>query len=196
MKFLKIMKEGFRVYSLNLATFVLAVICATAGSIFIVTAPPLLFGLYYMGAKAARDEEVELKDLLQGFKMFISSWTYVIVVLTLLLTAPSIAYYLLSYLKISVVASFLVVISVLICWITLVTYSLVYAIPLIAGEDKKVFDAIKTSIKTAFKKFTTTVSLFISLTLITVFIGWIPVFGPLVVIPYQIITYSKAAQEI
>ena len=44
--------------------------------------------------------------------------------------------------------------------------------------------------------FPTTLLLFVSLTAITVLIGWIPVLGPLVVIPYQVITYSKAALEL
>lgn len=196
MKFLKIMREGFRVYSLNLATFVFAMLIAAAGSVFIVTAPPLLFGLYYMGARAARDGEADLKDMLYGFRLFVKSWLYVIIVFILALTAPSAAYFLISQLKISVVVSLLVVVSVFICWLSLTYYCLVYSIPLIVGDEKGVFEAIKTSIKMSFTNFTTTVSLFISLTLISVLIGWIPVFGPLVVIPYQIITYSKAAQEL
>ncbi|MFH1835167.1 MAG: hypothetical protein ABH851_03140 [Methanobacteriota archaeon] len=196
MRFLRIMREGFSVYSHNLTTFLLAMIIAVCLSVFILTIPPLIFGLYYMGYKASKMGSVSLTDLFQGFRLTVKSWIYFLVITVIVISVPSILHVILDYLNMSDIPAFIIVSLIFIFWSTLNFFCLVYAIPQIVGEGKGVFPAIKDSIRLVYDKFSTTIMVFISLTIITVLIGWIPVFGPLVVIPYQIITYSRAVIEL
>jgi len=196
MRFVRLLRDGFSVYAENLTAFVLAMLCAAAGSIFIVTAPPLLFGLYSMGVKAARGQPVEVKDLLDGFHYALKSFAYVILVFILILAGTGASYTIAKSLRLPAAAALLIVASASICWTTLILFSLVYAVPAIVGKKRGVIEAMGESIRRVYRNFPTTLLLFVSLTAITVLIGWIPVLGPLVVIPYQVITYSKAALEL
>jgi hypothetical protein len=196
MRFIRLMRDGFTVYSENLTTFILAMLCAAVGSIFIVTAPPLLFGLYSMGLKAAKGRSVEVKDLLDGFRYAIKSWVYVILVLLLILAGTSAAYTIVKRLGLSATASLLAVLAAFTAWTSIVLFSLIYAIPSIIEKNGGIIHGMRYSIKLAYGRFTTTILLFTSLTLLTLLIGWIPVAGPLIIIPYQITTYSKATLEL
>ena len=196
MRFLTLMRKGLTAYSNNLTTFVLAMICAAVGSILVLTAPPLLFGLYYMGYRVAKSGTTDLTDLPYGFRFIRKSWVFIIVFFLMISSVPFVSYLMVKRLAVPAALSVLIVFLVFVCWTTLNLFFLVYAITFILGENMGVVEGIRASVILACKRFTTTVSLFISLTLITVLIGWIPVFGPLVVIPYQIITYSKATREL
>ena len=196
MRFVRLLRDGFSVYAENLTAFVLAMLCAAAGSIFIVTAPPLLFGLYSMGVKAAKGQAVEVKDLLDGFRYTLKSFAYVILVFILILAGTGASYTIVKSLKLPATAALLIVASASICWTTLILFSLVYAVPSIVSKNRGVIEAVEESMRRVYWNFPTTLLLFVSLTAITVLIGWIPVLGPLVVIPYQVITYSKAALEL
>ena len=79
MKVEDVVREGFAVFKVSWLSFILASIVVTIGSIFIITAPPLIFGLYHMALKAQRGESVEVFDVLKGFNYFVTSWVLSIV---------------------------------------------------------------------------------------------------------------------
>jgi uncharacterized membrane protein len=79
MKVEDVVREGFAVFKVSWLSFILASVVVTIGSIFIITAPPLFFGLYHMSLKAQRGESVEVFDVLKGFNYFVTSWVLSIV---------------------------------------------------------------------------------------------------------------------
>lgn len=80
------LKKGWEAFTGNIIAFIVGLLIAVIGSIFIVTIAPLWYGFYYLAVKASRGEKLEIKDILYGFSSlgtFIRAWIYFIVVIIL-----------------------------------------------------------------------------------------------------------------
>lgn len=171
---------------------------AFVGSLLIVTAPPLSFGLCYMGLKGARGEKVEFRDVLKGFSFLLKSWVYVILLLVLafipfvvltavvVVSAFSGALFLLALVGMVVVFAWLVVLLVL----------QMYAVPVIISKNAGVLQGLKTSIRLVKNNLASSVLLFMAVVVTNVVLGFIPFAGMLAGQPLTTIVLSKAMLEL
>lgn len=118
-----VFSESVDVFKKYWVTLTLAAIVVTVGSIFIITAPPLVFGYFILCSKAVKGKTINTLEVLDGFKYFLRSWgvtlgvAILITIGFILLVIPGIA------------------LSIL----------LIYVIPLAIIKDLHAIDAIKAS---------------------------------------------------
>jgi uncharacterized membrane protein len=74
-----VVREGFVHYKKHFVSLIIGTIIALVGSIFIITAPPLFFGIYFMALKVMRGEDAEIGDVFKGFNYFLTAWAMLIV---------------------------------------------------------------------------------------------------------------------
>lgn len=119
--------EAIDIFKAHWVTLILATLVMFVGSIFIVTIPPLVFGLYILCIKLAKGEEAEIQDIFDGFSYFLRSWGVLLA----------------SGILITIGFFFLIVPGIALIII------FTYAIPLAIVKDLKAVDSLKASYELA-----------------------------------------------
>ncbi len=174
MKVEDILDDCWLVFKENWVSYLIATGIVAFGSIFIITAPPLIFGLYYMAVKGLNGDDVEIADVFKGFDYLISSWIFVIVAGLLIL-----------------LGFFLLIIPGL-----LLLTLLQYAIPLIILKELGATDGIQKSINIGRENFTFTIILAITCFVISAIGGGALRIGWIATMPFTTLCYTKAAIDL
>jgi len=169
----QVFSDTWDVFKRDFVTYIIATLIAVLGSFLIVTAAPLSYGLFFMGLKGIRGEDVEIKDVFEGFNHFIRSWVMVIVAAILVM-----------------IGFMLLVIPGIVIGILLI-----YAFPLLVIRGYGGIDAIKESIEIGRANFVDTLILAIVIWVISAIGGYVVV-GSLITLPLIFIALTIAAYQL
>ncbi len=167
------LKDSWEVFKKGYVAYIIGAGIAVLGSIFIITAAPLLFGLYRMAIKGLKGEEVEIADVLWGFGRFLRSWALLIVG------------------GVIVVVGFVLLIVPGLLLIVLFQY----AIPAIVLTDCGAIDGLRRSFSVARKNFAFSV-LIAATSFVVNFVGGSLWIGWVLSVPFSALLVSRAAMHL
>ena len=169
----EIVTKAFNIFKKQYVALILGTLVALLGMIFIITIPPLAFGLYFMCINAAKGKKAQISDVFRGFDYFFTSWGLFIV----------------AFLAISVGFALLVIPGLLL--MVLFQYAVVIAIT----EKKGAINSLERSYEIAKKNFSFSVVLLI-LSAVISSVGGLTRIGVLITLPFTSLCICLAANKL
>lgn len=153
--------------------FILGTLVALACMIFIITIPPLIFGIYFMCVKAVKGEKIEISDVFTGFNYFFRSWVLLVA----------------GFFSVIIGLVFLIIPGLLLMMV------FQYAIAIAILEDRGAISSLKRSYALGTKNFKFSIVFWILMAIIGG-IGSATGLGVLITIPFSALCTTLAAQKL
>ncbi len=169
----EIVTKAFNIFKKQYVALILGTLIALFGMIFIITIPPLIFGIYFMCINAAKGKKAQISDVFSGFDYFFTSWGLFIV----------------AFLAIIIGFALLVIPGLLL--MVLFQYAVAFAIL----ENKGAISSLERSYETAKKNFAFSVVLLILIAVVNS-IGGLVRIGVLITIPFTSLCICLAANKL
>ncbi|MFH1500917.1 MAG: hypothetical protein ABIE22_03135 [archaeon] len=166
-------KKSWDLFKKQFVALIVGSLIALILMIFIVTIPPLVFGIYYMCVQMVNGKKIQIKDVFKGFRYFWRSWGIAI----------------LALLGIAIGLVLLIIPGL----ILIVLWQYVIAVSLI--ENLGVIDSLKRSYNLAKNNFAFSI-VFLILTAVLSSLGGITRIGILLTIPFTTLWTVVAAKAL
>ncbi len=168
-----VIKKSYKIFIDQFVPLIVGTAIALIGMIFIITIPPLIFGIYYMCAQLAQGKKVQISDVFKGFDYFFTSW------------------------GLAIVASFLIIIGLALLIIPGILLIILYqyAIAVAIIEKKGAIESLKRSFAIGKENFTFSVILWILLAIISG-IGGVTRIGVLITVPFTALCICIATNKL
>jgi hypothetical protein len=172
-KIKNVFKDSWKVFSNQFVVLILGTLVALILMIFIVTIPPLIYGLYYLTFQAIKGKKAKVSDIFEGFNYFFRSWGIVL----------------------------LMAIGVLIGLVLLIIPGLLlmalwqFSIAIMVSEKKGITDSLKKSFDIAKKNMAFSIVFLIIVTIIG-FLGGLTKVGTIITMPFTTVATCIATMAL
>ena len=166
-------KKSWKIFVKQYVSLTLGTLVAMLFMIFVITIPPLIFGIYYITIQAMKGKTVKISDVFKGFDYFFTSWG-------LFLTA---AILVILGLALLIIPGILLMIL------------FQYAIPIAIMEKKGPIDSLKKSYNIGKKNFSFSIMLWVIVTIMHT-LGGLTKVGVLIACPFAALCVVVATNKI
>jgi len=163
--------KTWKFFSNDFVTLILGSLLAVLLMIFIITIPPMVFGIYYMCIQLTKGKEIKVSDIFKGFDYFFRSW----------------GIFILGFLGILLGLILLIIPGILL----MILWQFVIVIAI--AENKGVIASLGRSYDLGKKNFAFSIVFFLIIIVIDSIGGWTRI-GSLITIPFGILATCVAVQ--
>ncbi|MFH1836413.1 MAG: hypothetical protein ABH851_09520 [Methanobacteriota archaeon] len=104
------LKSGFDFYKKQFVALIIGTFVAAICMIFIITIPPLIYGLFFMAIKAVRGQTVKITDVFSGFNYMVRS--YVLFIVAAILTVIGFVFLVIPGIALLILFQYAIVVSI------------------------------------------------------------------------------------